>query len=128
MDIRMHRISSNMSGRPHQYRMNIPYSYPVGRQPHESFITGRIIESVITGSQIVRNRDRLDQMMNRNRAIYRQMVLFLLACQENSDDCANEDNRCYSDKQPFKCMKSHCKNCCFRIPMIPSQVRHFQRR
>ncbi len=31
-----------------------------------------------------------------------EVVLFFLLHQDNSNDCTNKDNRCSSDKQPFK--------------------------
>lgn len=53
----------------------------------------------------------------------RRAVLFFLPCQENSNDCSYKDNRCYPDKQPFKCMKSHSHNGGFRVTVIPAQIR-----
>lgn len=50
-------------------------------------------------------------------------VLYFLPRQEKANDCPDQDNRGQSDKQPFKGKKSYPKNSCFRLTVIPIQVR-----
>lgn len=53
------------------------------------------------------------------------IVLFFPACQENSNDCPNQENRRCPDKEPFKGMECRSQNGGFRVVKIPPQIRAF---